>query len=228
MSTTEMVSYRGDTVDTLTGYMARPDGYGPFPAVVVIHEAFGLNDDIRSVADRFAGEGYAALAVDLFAGRNRVMCIFRFFGGLLMNSLEHDGIKNLRKTLDYVGGLPFVDSNKVGAIGFCMGGSFSIAWACTDDRLKAVAPYYAMNPRPMEAVARSCPVVGSYPENDFTKSAGQALDMTLDKYGIAHDIKVYPNAGHSFFNRTRSRYNPDAANDSWERVLAFFNTHLSL
>jgi carboxymethylenebutenolidase len=193
----------------------------------VIHEVFGLNDDIRSIVDRFAAEGYTALAVDLFGNRNRAICMFRFFGGIFTNSLDHEGIKNLRSSLDYLGKLPFVDPNRLGAIGFCMGGSFSIAWACTDNRLKAIAPYYAFNPRPMEAVARSCPVVGSYPGNDFTKGMGEKLDSKLDEYNVPHDIKIYPGTGHSFFNSTRPSHNPDAAADSWQRVLAFFQTHLA-
>ncbi len=83
----QSVSYQSGTRQ-LNGYLARPEGDGPFPAVVVIHEAFGLNENIKDIARRFAGEGYAALGVDLFAGRNHAICMFRFIGGLLFNSLE--------------------------------------------------------------------------------------------------------------------------------------------
>ena len=99
--------------------------------------------------------------------------------------------------------------------------------ACTDDRLKAIAPYYAANPRPLEAVRRLCPVVGSYPAKDFTTNAGRALDSALEQYQIAHDIKIYPGAGHSFFNDRARAYNKAAAEDSWARVLGFFATHLA-
>src|SRR5947199_6859314 len=125
----------------------------------------------------------------LFAGRNRAVCMFRFFAGIMRNSLNHGGIADLKATLSFMADQPGIDSARLGAIGFCMGGSFAIAWACTDNRLKAIAPYYGMNPRPFEAVARLCPVVGSYPASDFTANAGRKLDAALDDYHIVHDIK---------------------------------------
>ena len=212
---------------TLEAYLATPEGTGPFPAVVVIHEIFGLNDNIRDIARRFASEGYAALAVDLFAGRNRTVCMFRFMGGMFTNSLNHQGIKDLKAALTFLTQQPGVDAQRLGAIGFCMGGGFAIGWACTDDRLKVIAPFYGMNPRPLEAVARSCPVVGSYPEKDFTAGAGRKLDEALDAYHIDHDIKVYPEAKHSFFNNDRpSNYSAEASADAWPRTLAFFKERL--
>jgi len=209
----------------LAGYLACPDGAGPFPGVVVIHEIYGLNENIKDIARRFAGEGYAALAVDLFGDRNRAICMFRFMIGMLFNSRDHAGIHDLKAALTYLGGQPAVDPARLGAIGFCMGGSFAIGWACTDDRLKAIAPYYAMNPRPLEALARACPVVGSYPTGDFTTKPGQKLDAVLDDYGIPHDIKVYP-AKHSFFNDQGPNYDAAAAKDSWRRTLAFFKERI--
>ena len=213
---------------TLEAYLATPEGAGPFPGVVVIHEIFGLNDNIRDIARRFANEGYAALAVDLFAGRNRMVCMFRFMGGMFTNSLNHQGIKDLKAALTFLTQQPGVDAQRLGAIGFCMGGGFAIGWACTDDRLKVIAPFYGMNPRPLEAVARSCPVVGSYPEKDFTAGAGRKLDAALDGYHIDHDIKVYPDAKHSFFNDERpANYNAEASADAWQRTLTFFKERLS-
>jgi carboxymethylenebutenolidase len=210
----------------LEGYLAHPEGEGPFPGVVVIHEAFGLNENIKEITRRFADEGYIALAVDLFTGRNRTVCMFRFMSGLLFNSLNHGAIHDLKAALTYLTQQTGVDEAKLGAIGFCMGGSFSIAWACTDNRLKAIAPYYAVTPRPLEAVARMCPVVGSFPDKDFTTEQGQKLDVQLEHYNIPHDIKVYPGAKHSFFNDQGSHYNAAAAQDSWQRVLSFFQEHI--
>jgi carboxymethylenebutenolidase len=145
---------------------------------------------------------------------------------MLFNSLGHGAIRDLKAALTYLARQPGVDAARLGAIGFCMGGSFAIAWACADDRLKVVAPYYAMNPRPLQAVARACPVVGSYPDPDFTAKAGRALDAELGKHTIPHDIKIYPGAKHSFFNDQRSNYDPAASADSWRRVLAFFEEHI--
>jgi carboxymethylenebutenolidase len=210
----------------LAGFFAAPRGAGPFPAVVIIHEAYGLNDNIRDIARRFAEAGYAALAVDLFAGRNQVVCMVRLFSGMLFRSLDHQGIHDLKAALTWLAARPEVDAARLGAVGYCLGGSLAIAWACTDDRLKVIAPYYGMNPRPLEAVARACPVVGSYPEADFTAKAARALDAALDAYGVPHDIKIYPGAKHSFFNDQGPAYDPAAAADSWERTLAFFHKHL--
>lgn len=84
-----------------------------------------------------------------------------------------------------------------------------------------------MNPRPKEAVARLCPVVGSYPGKDFTAGAGRKLDIELDEYKVPHDIKIYPDAKHSFFNDQGASYNAGAASDSWQRILTFFQEHLT-
>lgn len=212
----------------LAGYLARPDGSvtGSLPGVVVIHEIYGLNENIKDIARRFADEGYVALAVDLFAGRNRTVCMFRFLGGMLLNSLDHVGIHDLKAALSFLGDQPDVDKARLGAIGYCLGGSFAIAWACTDQRLKAIAPYYSFNPRPIKAVERSCAVVGSFPEHDFTRNQGKKLDEALDTYKVEHDIKIYPDAKHSFFNDKGENYNADAAKDSWQRVLGFFKAHI--
>lgn len=223
---TRDVTLAGDGA-TLTGHLALPPGDGPHPAVVVIHEISGLNEQIRGVADRFAGEGYAALAVDLFADRNRALCMARFMAGLMLNALDHQGIRDLRRALDWLAVRPEVAEDRIGAVGFCMGGSFAIAWAATDDRLRAVAPFYAQNPRPFEAVRRLCPVVGSYPGRDFTAPMGRRLDRALEEAGIDHDIVVYPDARHSFFNDRNPRsYDPAASEDAWRRTLAYFERFL--
>jgi len=225
MTASQMVSFQaGD--ERLEAYLARPEGEGPFPGVVVIHEALGLNDNIKDVAWRFADEGYVAFAVDLFANRNRAVCMARIMGGMLRGSPDRFGVPDLKAALAVLAEQPSVDSERLGAIGFCMGGGFAIAWACTDDRLKAVAPYYGFNPRPLSAVARSCPVVGSYPEKDFTARSARKLDAELDRQRIPHDVKIYPGARHSFFNDRGRTYDPTASEDSWRRTLAFFGKHL--
>ncbi|HLW02202.1 MAG TPA: dienelactone hydrolase family protein [Ktedonobacterales bacterium] len=210
-----------------SAYYARPDGAGPFPGVVVIHEAYGLNENIKDIARRFAREGYAALAVDLFAGHNRAACMSRLMYGMLVTPLKNGGLNELKAALDYLGEQPEVDSERIGAIGFCMGGAYAIAWACTDERLKAIAPFYGVNPRPLAAVARLCPVVGSYPGNDFSAGHGRKLDAALEQYHVPHDIKVYPGARHSFFNDQGRAYDAAASADAWQRILAFFGERIS-
>src|SRR5256886_15342084 len=196
---TQMATFQSESRQ-LEGYLARPEGEEPVPGIVVIHEAYGLTENIKDITRRFADQGYVALAVDLIAGRNRADCMFRFMGNLLLNSLHNDIVADLKASLSFLSYQPGVDDARLGAVGYCMGGSFAIPWACTDDRLKAIAPYYAANPRPLEAVARLCPVVGSYPDMDFTTKQGQKLDVELERYQVPHDIKIYTGAKHSFFN----------------------------
>ncbi|MBI1282614.1 MAG: carboxymethylenebutenolidase [Anaerolineaceae bacterium] len=224
--TTQTVNIPNGTPN-LSGYFVYPSGEAKFPGVVVIHEAYGLNDNIKDITRRFAEAGYAALAVDLFAGRNQMICMFRFFTNMLLfDSLNHSGIRDLKTSLDWLEKHSKVEGGKIGAIGFCMGGSFAISWACSDSRLNVIAPFYSMNPRPLGAVERACPVVGSFPENDFSKNGGIKLEAELTKHNIPHDIKIYPDSKHSFFNSPRDVKEQAAADDSWSRILTFFREHI--
>ena len=210
----------------LQAYTACPAGPGPFPGLVVIHEIFGLNDNIRAIAGRFAREGYFALAVDLFSTAGRVSCMLRLFHGMLLRPLENGIVSDLQAALDFLGARPEVDSARLGAIGFCMGGTFALQLACVADGLRAASVFYGQNPRPLEAVARACPLVGSYPEQDFTAGAARQLEPLLEHYGIPHDIKIYPGARHAFFNDQGRAYQAEASADAWLRTLSFFDTYL--
>ena len=217
-------------IEQLEGYLALPERATDksCPGVVVVHEVFGLNENIRGVADRLAKEGYAALAVDLFAGRSRAVRAARFVGDMISSSLDHGGIRDLKSALTYLAGLEVVDEDRLGTIGFSLGGSLAVAWSCVDDRLKAAASYYGVNPRPLEAVGNACPVVGSYPEKDFTRAQGALLEKELRRHGLPNDIKVYPGTRHSFFNEHREKaYAPEASEDSWRRTLKFFREHVA-
>ncbi len=214
------------TEATGAAYLAIPDGPGPHPGVVVVHEASGLNDNIRDVCRRLAGEGYAAVGVDLFGGRNRGLCMARMFSGAMRGNLDHYGVPALRAALARLADRPEVDHERLAAIGFCLGGSIVLTWACTERRLRAIAPFYGAAPKPRAAIRRLCPVVGSWPGRDFTTKAAGILETELSAAGIAHDLKVYPGAKHSFFNDRWRAYDASAAADSWQRVLAFFAEHV--
>jgi carboxymethylenebutenolidase len=210
-----------------TSFLVLPDGTGPHPGVIVIHELFGLNENMRDICKRFAEQGYAALAVDLFAGRNRAVCMARMFSGWLAGDLNYFGVSALKAALDQLAGFPDVDADRIGAIGFCMGGTYALTWACTDNRLTAIAPFYGSAPRRKEALRRLCPVVGSWPDKDLTSAAAATLETELTVAGIAHDLKVYAGARHSFFNDRGANYDPAAATDAWQRVLTFFSEHIA-
>ena len=209
----------------LQGCLALPDGPGPHPGVVVIHEIYGLTDNIRDITGRLAAEGYASLAVDLFAGRNRAICMARLMTGWLTGRGSFAD-RELDASASFLIARPEVDPQRIGVVGFCMGGGLAIAWGCRDQRLRAIAPFYGTNPRPLTAVRRLCPMVGSYPGKDLTARSGRKLDARLTEFGVTHDIKIYPGARHSFFNDQGKAYDASASTDAWERVLAFFAEHV--
>jgi carboxymethylenebutenolidase len=209
----------------MDAYWVLPDGPGPFPGVVVIHEIFGLNDNIRDIARRFAAEGYAALAVNLFSGKNRTLCLMRIFYGMLVRPLKNGTVNDLQEALNYLRAQSEVEQTRVGAIGFCMGGGYALQLACVDGDMRAASVFYGTNPRPLDTVARACPIVGSYPGKDFTAGMARKLEMKLAQYSVPHDIKIYPDTRHSFFNDQGATYAPEAAADAWSRTLAFFEEH---
>lgn len=211
----------------LSAYQVIPSGSKQLPGLIVIHEIFGLNENIRQIAERFAREGYAVLAVDLFSGGNKVICMLQVMYGMLIKPLKNSVMNDLESSLAYLRGIPEVDPARTGVVGFCMGGTYALQLACVDDHLNAASVFYGQNPRPLEAVARACPILGSYPEKDFTARAARQLEPALEKYSVPHDIKIYPDARHSFFNDQGSAFNPDAAADAWKRMLNFFEGYLA-
>jgi carboxymethylenebutenolidase len=112
-----------------SSYLALPDGTGSYPGLVVVHEAFGLNDNIRGICGRVAAEGYAALGVDLFEGRNNVVCMARMFAGALAGNLDYYGVSVLKAALGRLADHPEIDAARIGAAGFCLGGSIVLTWA---------------------------------------------------------------------------------------------------
>ena len=223
-------------VGSMSGYLAVPAGsQGPWPGVVVIHESWGLNGDIRAHADRLAAEGYLALAPDLYRGKSFVRCFRDVFRQLRAGSgPAFDIIDAARAALaarpDAAG--------KTGVLGFCMGGGFALLCAPLGE-FSAASVNYGQVPADAErALVGACPIVASYGARD-PMGAGppRRLADALTALNIPHDLKVYPGAGHSFMSTkptalapltrlARLDYQPESAEDSWRRILAFFGEHL--
>jgi carboxymethylenebutenolidase len=224
---TEMVSFasNGETTD---GFMARPDGEGPFPGVIVIQEWWGLNDNIKDIAQRFAAEGFAALAPDLYHGKvtsepNEAQ---KAMMALDMNRAS----KELAKAAEWLASQPYTQGRGIGATGFCMGGGLALALATESPHIKAVAPFYGGNPNPIDKVANiQGPVFAVYAENDawVNDAMRQALEAALRQQGKQVETKTYPGTEHAFFNDSRPEvYREEAAKDAWEKVLALFRENL--
>jgi len=213
----------------------KPSAANPRPAVIVLHEIFGLNDDIRRIARRFADEGYVAAAPDLFAAGSRIACIARAIQ--VLRSGTGPALDMLEAIIGVVEARP--DVGKVGVVGFCMGGGFALLLG-TRERVAAAAVFYG-DTRPREELTRVCPLTGGYGGKDrIFAPKGRALIADLDALGKEHDIRIYDDAGHSYLNDaghplmallTRPfmhvEYNPAAAEDSWQRMLGFFGRHLA-
>lgn len=220
----------------LAACYSRPAGDGPLPAVVVLHEVFGLNEDVRAIAARFAGKGYAAVAPDLYSGgQPRALCIARTF----LDTLRGAGssIDRVHGARAWLAARPEVDAARIGVVGFCQGGGFALV-AAVRPGFVAAAANYGRVPRRAGALSGICPVVGSYGGADTLicpPSHASRLDRALSALGVPHDVKVYPGVGHSFLNHSGSRaagrilhagYDATAAADAWERIFAFFARHL--
>jgi carboxymethylenebutenolidase len=212
----------------------QPAGAPPHPAVVVLPELFGVNDDIRRIARRFADNGYVAAAADFLAGGWRIPCIAQAIRDL--NAGSGPVVAALEDVIGMLEGRP--DVGKVGVVGFCMGGGFALLLGCRGR--PSVAGVYYGETRPRAELVNACPVMGGFGALDRTFAGkGRRLIADLDAVGKEHDVRMYEDAGHSFMNdsghpllATLTRpllhveYNATAAEDSWRRMLAFFGRHL--
>ena len=223
------------TVDgtTLTGTLARPAGLrpdAPAPGVVVIHEWWGLNENVEDMARRLAGEGYAALAVDLYGGEvaatpDEAMSTMR-----AAMADEAALTANLEAATDFL--VSRQSAPRVGVIGWCFGGMWSLRAALAQPtRLDAAVVYYG---RPVTDPARlaalgDVPVLAFFGGDDSSipQDTVRAFDAALAEAGVPHEVEVYPGAGHAFANPSGQAYVPEAAEDAWRRTTAFFADHLA-
>jgi len=140
--------------------------------------------------------------------------------------MNNSVLQDLNGSLSVLKNMPDVDADYTGVVGFCMGGAYALQMASAGQQLRSASVFYGSNPRPLDVVADACPIVGSYPEQDFTAGAARQLEAALDLYDVPHDIKIYPATRHSFFNQYSGSFNADANRDAWQRMLAFFDRYL--
>ncbi|HEV7862283.1 MAG TPA: dienelactone hydrolase family protein [Acidimicrobiia bacterium] len=221
--------------ESLSGYLSTPPGAGPWPAVLVVHEAFGLNDDIRGIADRFAAEGYVALAPDLFSWASTPRCLVSTFRDLLRRQgPTHQRIDAARDWL----AAHDACNGSVAVIGFCMGGGFALL-AAPRPGYTAASVNYGLVPKDAERLlAGACPIVASYGARDraLRGHAGR-LERALAANGVPHDVQEYAGVSHSFLNRhpgwmsafdriSGFGYGATEAEAAWGRIFQFFDHHL--
>ena len=202
---------RANTKGVMDSFFAKSEGSGPFPGMIVIHEIFGLNDNIRQISREFAEQGYAVLAVDLFSNRNRAVCMMQIFSGMLFRPLKNSMLDDLNSAFNFLKQTHGVDADRIGAVGFCMGGAYALQMAITSKGMKAASVFYGANPKPLDAVALACPIMGSYPDKDFTTKAAHELEASLVNYNVPHDIKIYENTQHSFYSQQRTPFDVEAS-----------------
>jgi carboxymethylenebutenolidase len=231
------ITYPASSAAELGAYLASPIGAGPWPGVIVIQDALGLSDDIKEQADRFSAAGYLALAPDLYSGRG-VRCVL----ATLQASRSGKGAAygDIEAARSWLGERQDC-AGQIGVIGFCMGGGFAVMLSAPGSGFAASSVNYGEVPKDVVTrIAGGCPVVGSFGRRDATlRGRADRLERALTELDIPHDVKEYPDAGHSFLNRINAgpvlgsvvrlaafNYHHASAEDAWRRILTFFDEHV--
>ena len=224
----EEVTYGEVGGKPVRGYLARPrTAPGALPGVIVIHEWWGLNDNLQAMTRRLAGEGYQALAVDLFGGQkaDHPDAAMKLVNGVLQNMAPAE--ENLRRAVAY---LERQGAPKIGVVGWCFGGGWSLATALlVPEKIDAAVIYYGrLESDPAKLAKLEAPILGSFgaEDNSIPVAKVREFEGALKKLGKPVDIKVYEGAGHAFANPSGGNYRPEAAKDAWRRTTEFFARNL--
>jgi len=221
------VSYKsGD--ETVQGIVYTPAGKGPFPALIVIHEWWGLNDWVKDQASKLADQGYVALAVDLYRGK---VATTPDMAHEIMRGVPEDRAKrDLHAAFQYLASQSNVKSDRIGAIGWCMGGGYSLDVALQEPTLAADVINYGHLATDRDALKRiNAPILGLFGGQDrgITPQDVHQFGEALDQLGKKIEIKIYEDAGHAFENpNNKEGYRPADAADAWNRTVVFLSSTL--
>lgn len=220
-----MVSYPSGS-ETASGYLAAPDGAGKKPAIVVIQEWWGLSAFEKGKADAFAKQGYVALAVDLYRGKLAPESDPDMAHQLMRGLPEDRAMRDLKGAIAYLRTRPDVDGSRIGAVGWCMGGGYSLALALSEPSLSGAVVYYGrLVTDPATIQTLKVPLLGNFGGKDegIPPASVREFEAAAKKLGKPVDFKVYPDAGHGFASaRDPKVYRPEEAKDADARTDAFF------
>jgi len=225
---TEMIEF-GKNGDKVPAYMARPDDDGQHPGVIVIQEWWGLNEHIKDLTRRMAEEGYVAISPDLYRGQvaeepDEAM-------KLAMDLVQEDALADISAGVHFLLEQGYVVPKSIGVMGFCMGGGLSAGMSLTGDGVGACVIFYGGLRGDVDAFVPQVqvPFLGHFGEADagIPVENVRRLESLLEEHGKVHDINIYPDAPHAFFNDTRESYRDNHAKTAWAKTLAWFDTYLN-
>jgi len=219
---------RGTTIDLAGGhaYLSVPDGEGPFPGIVIIHEWWGLNDHIRHWADRLAADGYAAIAVDLYEGK--IAAIPDDANAFMLTVAEDRAMEVLGAAFDFLASDERVKAPRRGCVGWCFGGGWSLRFAIAEPDLDAAVIYYGRlidDPEQLGKIqAEVCGIFGNL-DQGIPPEQVSSFEKALAAANVTHEIHRY-DANHAFANPSSGRYEQESAEAAWKVVRAFFARNL--
>ena len=226
-ATSKTVSYKSDD-ETVQGVLYTPDGKGPFPGLIVIHEWWGLDDWVKEQASKLAGEGYASLAIDLYRGK--VATTPDEAHEIMRGVPEDRAARDLHAALEFLKSQPNVNQDRIGSIGWCMGGGYSLDVALQEPTLAATVINYGHLAADAGSLKRiKASVLGIFGGQDrgIPVDDVKNFEQTLKQQGNKVEIVIYPNAGHAFENpNNKTGYRADDAADAWKHTISFLASTL--